>query len=52
MAAINARRHDLGLTQAEFAQRLGISIRTYQDWEQGRRRPSGRATSMLNQQIL
>lgn len=34
-------RIKLGLSQAEFAQMLGVSVRTLQDWEQGRRQPSG-----------
>ncbi len=40
-------RENSGLTQAEFAQLLGVSIRTLQDWEQGRRKPSGAAQSLL-----
>ena len=28
-----------GLSQSEFAEILGVSIRTLQDWEQGRRKP-------------
>lgn len=51
MAAVAARRRVLGLTQAEFATRLGISLRTYQEWEQGRRRPSGPAQAMLRWQL-
>nr|WP_295714877.1 helix-turn-helix domain-containing protein [uncultured Halomonas sp.] len=47
MAAVVARRKALGLTQAEFARQLGVSVRTYQDWEQRRRRPSGAAEVML-----
>tara|TARA_R110002012_G_scaffold165730_1_gene327968 strand:+ start:2407 stop:2571 length:165 start_codon:yes stop_codon:yes gene_type:complete len=40
------RRYE-GLSQAEFANRLGISPRTWQEWEQGRRLPSGPAKSLL-----
>lgn len=40
-------RENSGLTQAEFAQLLGVSARTLQDWEQGRRKPSGAAQSLL-----
>src|SRR6266404_6177123 len=32
-------RAALGLSQAEFAQRYGVNIRSLQDWEQGRRQP-------------
>ncbi len=47
MSAIIARRRHLGLTQLEFARRLGVSVRTYQDWEQGRRKPSAIAKRIL-----
>ena len=36
-----------GLSQAKFAAMLGVSIRTLQDWEQGRREPSGAAKSLI-----
>ena len=36
-----------GLSQSEFAEILGVSVRTLQDWEQGRRRPSGAAATLL-----
>lgn len=36
-----------GLSQAKFAEMLGVSIRTLQDWEQGRREPSGAAKSLI-----
>ena len=35
------------LSQARFAQLLGVSVRTLQDWEQGRRSPSGAARTLL-----
>jgi putative transcriptional regulator len=35
------------LSQARFAELLGISKRTLQDWEQGRRQPSGAAKTLL-----
>lgn len=47
IACVLARRKALGLTQADFARRLGVSVRTYQDWEQRRRRPSSAAEAML-----
>lgn len=40
-------RIKLGLSQAEFAAMLGVSVRTLQDWEQGRREPSGAARALL-----
>jgi putative transcriptional regulator len=36
-----------GLSQAQFAAALHISPRTLQQWEQGRRRPSGAAETLL-----
>lgn len=35
------------LSQAQFAQLMGVSVRTLQEWEQGRRRPSGAAQTLL-----
>ncbi|MES3020600.1 MAG: helix-turn-helix domain-containing protein [Pseudomonadota bacterium] len=40
-------RHGTGLTQAQFAQVLCISKRTLQEWEQGRRAPSGAAQALI-----
>ena len=45
-AAANARAR-VGLTQAVFAALLGVSLRTLQDWEQGRREPSGATRPLL-----
>jgi len=35
------------LSQARFAELLGVSVRTLQDWEQGRREPSGAAKTLI-----
>jgi len=40
-------RRKVGLSQARFAALLGVSVRTLQDWEQGRRAPSGAARTLL-----
>jgi len=40
-------RAKLKLSQSAFAGLLGVSLRTLQDWEQGRRRPSGAAIALL-----
>lgn len=45
-AATTARLKS-GLSQAEFANLLGVSVRTLQDWEQGRREPSGAARTLI-----
>ncbi len=45
-AAAKARA-SVGLSQARFAQLLGVSLRTLQEWEQGRREPTGAAQTLL-----
>lgn len=40
-------REKTGLSQSRFAELLGVSVRTLQDWEQGRRVPSGAARTLL-----
>ena len=40
-------REHVGLSQSVFAAVLGISKRTLQDWEQGRRHPTGLAKALL-----
>ena len=40
-------RQNTGLSQAQFAQALNISKRTLQEWEQGRRAPSGAAKALI-----
>lgn len=44
---VAAVRHEYGLSQAKFAALLGISVRTLQNWEQGRREPHGPARVLL-----
>ena len=39
-------REKTGLSQSRFAQLLGVSQRTLQEWEQGRRAPSGAARTL------
>ncbi len=40
-------RQKSGLSQTQFAEALGISKRTLQEWEQGRRSPSGAAQTLI-----
>jgi putative transcriptional regulator len=40
-------RNNLHLSQFEFASLMGVSVRTIQEWEQGRRKPSGSAVALL-----
>lgn len=42
-----AARAQSGLSQSEFARATGVSVRTLQEWEQGRKVPSGAAQSLL-----
>lgn len=44
---VAAARFATGLSQAQFAHALCISRRTLQDWEQGRRQPSGAARALI-----
>ena len=44
--AIEARSKT-GLSQSQFAALLGVSARTLQGWEQGRKQPSGAARTLL-----
>ena len=43
---IEARRKT-GLSQSQFAVLMGVSVRTLQGWEQGRKQPSGAARTLL-----
>ena len=42
-----AIRERLGLSQSRFASIIGVSVRTLQNWEQGRREPEGPAKALL-----
>ena len=55
--SVTSIREKVGLSQSQFAQLLGVSVRTLQEWEQGRRAPSGAARTLLliadrNPQVL
>jgi putative transcriptional regulator len=40
-------RENLNVSQKEFALMIGVSVRTLQNWEQGRRQPEGPAKALL-----
>lgn len=44
---VQAIRDNLELSQADFARLMGISVKTLQNWEQGRRKPQGAARVLL-----
>src|ERR1035438_10154293 len=41
-------RERTNLSQSEFAQLIGVSVKTLQNWEQDRRRPTGPAAALLS----
>lgn len=44
--ALQARAR-MALSQTQFAKLLGVSVRTLQEWEQGRKKPTGAAQTLL-----
>jgi putative transcriptional regulator len=40
-------RAKMDLSQPQFAKLLGVSVRTLQEWEQGRKKPTGTAQTPL-----
>ncbi len=44
---VKGLRKNTGLTQSEFAKLIGVSVKTLQNWEQGRREPEGPAKALL-----
>ncbi len=46
-AQIKGIRKKMDLSQSEFSEMIGVSKRTVQEWEQGRRKPTGAALRLL-----
>ncbi len=44
--AMQARTR-MALSQAQFVKLLGVSVRTLQEWDQGRKKPIGAAQTLL-----
>ena len=44
---VTEARKKTGLSQSQFAALMGVSVRTLQGWEQGRKQPSGAARTLL-----
>jgi putative transcriptional regulator len=44
---VKSIREKTGLSQSRFALLIGVSLRTLQNWEQGRRHPVGPARALL-----
>ncbi len=44
---VSAIRRKSGLSQSQFAALIGVNLRTLQNWEQGRTRPTGPARALL-----
>ncbi|WP_338415925.1 helix-turn-helix domain-containing protein [uncultured Sphaerotilus sp.] len=44
---VTEARKKTGLSQSQFATLMGVSVRTLQGWEQGRKQPSGAARTLL-----
>lgn len=46
-SGIRSIREQTSLSQSEFAHLMGVSVKTLQNWEQDRRRPTGPAAALL-----
>jgi len=47
LAAAADARARVGMSQTQFAELMGVSVRTLQNWEQGRSHPSGAARTLI-----
>lgn len=47
-AGVRVIRERTNLSQSQFAELIGVSVKTLQNWEQDRRRPTGPAAALLS----
>jgi len=47
-SGVRVIRERTSLSQSQFAHLIGVSVKTLQNWEQDRRRPTGPAAALLN----
>ena len=47
-SGVRVIRERTSLSQSEFARLIGVSVKTLQNWEQRRRRPTGPAAALLS----
>jgi len=47
-SGVRVIREKTSLSQSEFAHLIGVSVKTLQNWEQDRRRPTGPAAALLS----
>ena len=47
-SGVRVIRERTSLSQSEFAHLIGVSVKTLQNWEQDRRRPTGPAAALLS----
>jgi putative transcriptional regulator len=48
LSGVRVIRERTSLSQSEFARLIGVSVKTLQNWEQDRRRPTGPAAALLS----
>jgi putative transcriptional regulator len=47
ISAVTSARNKAGLSQSQFAELLGVSVRILLDWERGKRQPMGAAKNLI-----